>query len=210
MSLVHRGSRSLPAPESASSRSWRDGERRPAIGARGAVRVDADCEVEDPDGDTSRTEAYASLVRAGEAVLTELDRAIQETLDVKQPVFTALAVLDGEGGPLTPSEIANRVLVASATMTSTLDALERRGWARRLPNPADRRSVLVEITSRGRAVTDQALPGIRTIEASMMSVLTQAERKQLVHLLDKVLRQSAVLAAEPATRLEGRRIRPKR
>ncbi len=197
----------MPASESASSRSWRDGERRPAIGARGAVRVDADFEVEYPDGDTSSTEAYASLVRAGEVVLTELDRAIRETLDLRQPVFTALAVLDGEGGPLTPSEIADRVLVASATMTSTLDTLERRGWIRRLPNPADRRSVLVEITTEGRAVADQVLPGIRMIETSMMSVLTRTEREQLVELLDKVLRQSAVLAGEPPTRLEGRRVR---
>ena len=197
----------MPAPER-SSATRRDGTRRPGVGARGAVRVGADYEVEYPDGDTSSTEAYASLVRAGEVVLTELDRAIQETLDVRQPVFTALAVLDGEGGPLTPSEIADRVLVASATMTSTLDALERRGWIRRLPNPADRRSVLIEITAEGRAVTDQVLPGIRSIEASMMSVLTQTERKQLVGLLDKVLRQSAVLAAEPPPRLEGRRVRP--
>ena len=205
---MHHGSRFLPAPER-SSLTRRDGAHRPAVGALGAVRVGADYEVEYPDGDATSTEAYASLVRAGEAVLTELDRAIQQTLDLKHPVFTALAVLDGASGSLTPSEIAERVLVASATMTSTLDALERRGWARRLPNPADRRSVLVEITSEGRAVTDQALPGIRTIEASMMSVLTQTERKQLVNLLDKVLRQSAVLAAEPPTRLEGRRVRPK-
>ncbi len=188
----------------------RDGVRRRAVGTRGAVRVGADYKVEYPDGDASSTEAYASLVRAGEEALTELDRAIQATLDVKHPVFTALAVLDGASGSLTPSEIAERVLVASATMTSTLDALERRGWARRLPNPADRRSVLVEITAEGRAVTDQALPGIRTIEASMMSVLTLTEREQLVNLLDKVLRQSAVLAAEPPTRLEGQRVRPKR
>lgn len=198
----------MPAPER-SSATRRDGTRRPGVGARGAVRVGADYEVEYPDGDTSSTEAYASLVRAGEVVLIELDRAIQETLDVRQPVFTALAVLDGEGGPLTPSEIADRVLVASATMTSTLDALERRGWIRRLPNPADRRSVLIEITAEGRAVADQVLPGIRVIERSMMSVLTRTEREQLVDLLDKVLRQSAVLAAEPPARLEGRRVRPK-
>ena len=38
------------------------------------------------------------------------------------------------------------MLVASATMTATLDLLERRGWIRRIPNPGDRRSVLIEIT----------------------------------------------------------------
>ena len=43
-------------------------------------------------------------------------------------------------------------------MTATLDLLERRGWIRRVPNPADRRSVLIEITPEGRATTDQCSP----------------------------------------------------
>src|SRR6478752_4173894 len=125
----------MPASDPDGRPTRRGGTRRPSVGARGAVRV--------PAGDATSTESYASLVRAGEAVLTLLDASIQHTLDVKHPVFTALAVLDGAAEPLTPSEIADRVLVASATMTATLDLLERRQWIRRLPNPADRRSVLV-------------------------------------------------------------------
>ncbi len=176
---------------------------RSAVGARGAVRVDADYALEYPDGDAPSTEAYASLVRAGEAVLAELDRCVGASLGIKHPVLTALAVLDGAGEPLTPSEIADRVLVASATMTATLDVLERRGWVRRLPNPADRRSVLVEITAEGRAITDLALPGIRVVEKAMMQDLTADERAQLVNLLDKVLRRSAELAERIRPRSPG-------
>lgn len=200
----------MPAPEDARGPARRDGTIRPAVAARAAVRVDSDFADEYPDGDARSTEAYASLVRAGQAVLAELDRCIAAALDVKHPTLTALAVLDGASEALTPSEIADRVLVASATMTATLDALERRGWVRRVPNPADRRSVLVEITSDGRAVADQALPGIRAVEKSMMSTLTGAERAELVDLLDKVLRRSAELVAEPAIPLDGRRARPGR
>lgn len=200
----------MPAPRASRPARRRDGSGRPAVGARGAVRVDTDFADEYPDGDASSTEAYASLVRAGEAVLAELDRCIGAALEVKQPVFTALAVLDGAGEPLTPSTIAERVLVASATMTATLDTLEQRGWVRRIPNPDDRRSVLVEITPEGATVADRTLPGIRTVEAAMLSLLTEAERRQLVELLDKVLRRSAELAIEPPIPLEGRRVRPVR
>ena len=49
-------------------------------------------------------------------------------------------------------------------MTATLDLLEHRGWIRRIPNPDDRRSTLIEITPDGRAAADQLLPGIRTLE----------------------------------------------
>ena len=47
---------------------------RPSPASLGIVRVDADFEDEYPGGDATCTEAYASLVRAGEALLGELDR----------------------------------------------------------------------------------------------------------------------------------------
>jgi len=200
----------MPASEPDGRPTRRGGARRPSVGARGAVRVPADYVDEFPAGDASSTESYASLVRAGEAVLALLDASIQHTLDVKHPAFTALAVLDGAAEPLTPSEIADRVLVASATMTATLDLLERRRWIRRLPNPADRRSVFVEITDDGRAITDRMLPVIRTVEKSTMAVLSEQERAQLVEMLDKVLRRTAEVAAGDPPEAEGPRVRPDR
>jgi DNA-binding MarR family transcriptional regulator len=102
------------------------------------------------------------------------------------------------------------MLIASATMTATLDLLERRGWIRRVPNSADRRSVLIEITPEGRATTDQLLPGIRTIERSILSTLTHDERTHLLDLLATILARTAEVAARPAEPLHGQRIRPGR
>jgi DNA-binding MarR family transcriptional regulator len=137
------------------------------------------------------------LCRTGAALLGELDRRIAATFGISQPVATALAVIDGAGTPLTPSQVSDRVLIASATMTATLDLLEHRGWIRRIPNPADRRSVLIEITPEGRATTDQLLPGIRTIERSILSALTTGERSHLLDLLAKILTRTADVAARP-------------
>jgi DNA-binding MarR family transcriptional regulator len=103
----------------------------------------------------------AGMERAGEALLGELDRRVRLTFDVSQPAATALAVIDGAGAPLTPSQVSERLLVPSATLTTTFDLLERHGWIRRTPNPDDRRSTLIEITDDGRAMADQLLPGIR-------------------------------------------------
>ena len=95
-------------------------------------------------------------------------------------------------------------------MTATLDLLERRGWIRRVPNPADRRSVLIEITPEGRATTDQLLPGIRTVEQGILSALTHDERAHLLDLLAKILTRTAEVAAEPPEPLHGQRNRPGR
>ena len=191
-------------------RPGRGGRSRPSPASLGVVRVDADFEDEYPGGDATCTEAYASVCRTGEALLGELDRRIAATFGISQAAATALAVIDGAGTPLTPSQVADRVLIASATMTATLDLLERRGWIRRVPNPADRRSVLIEITPDGRATADQLLPGIRTVERSVLSALTPGERAQLLDLLSKILDRAAEVAAEPPEPLQGQRIRPAR
>ena len=186
------------------------GAQRPSPASLGVVRVGDGYAEEFPDGDARSTEATASLVRAGTSVLIELDRTIMAAFDVAHPVVTALAVIEGADGPLTPSEISERVLVASATMTATLDLLESRGWVVRAPNPADRRSVLVSITEEGRATADRFLPGIRAVELALMSSLTPKERDQLLRLLAKVLARAAEVAEQPVIPLEGRRNRPSR
>src|SRR5208282_115231 len=149
-SRAHRGSRSSRMSEPGRPLGRGRGSR-PSPASLGLVRVDADFTDEYPGGDPTCTEAYASLCRTGEALLGELDRRIAATFGMPQAAATALAVIDGADEPLTPSQVSDRVLVASATMTATLDLLEYRGWIRRIPNPGDRRSVLIEITPDGRA-----------------------------------------------------------
>jgi len=188
----------------------RGGRGRPSPASLGVVTVDADFQQEYPGGDATCTQAYASLCRTGDALLSELDRHIAATFDIPHAAATALAVIDGAAMPLTPSQVSDRVLVASATMTATLDLLERRGWIRRVPNPGDRRSVLIETTPLGRATADQLLPGIRNIERRVLSALTPDERAHLLELLAKILARSAEVALEQPEPLNGTRNRPAR
>jgi DNA-binding MarR family transcriptional regulator len=55
---------------------------------------------------------------------------------------------DAAGG-LTPREIAERMLIGSGTLTAILDRLVADGYARREPNPRDRRSSIVSLTRSG-------------------------------------------------------------
>lgn len=152
----------------------------------------------------------ATLVRVGGALLDELSRAIDATFGVPQAAITALAVIDGAGEFLTPSQISERMLISGASMTATLDVLERRGWILRVPNPLDRRSVLIQMTQDGQKTIDQALPGIRLVELALMSTLTKAERKSLMDIVGKILGRAATIASEEPIPLKGVRHRPAR
>jgi DNA-binding MarR family transcriptional regulator len=48
-------------------------------------------------------------------------------------------------GPLTAGELAKRSGLAPASVTGLINRLEAKGFARRIANPSDRRSILVEV-----------------------------------------------------------------
>jgi DNA-binding MarR family transcriptional regulator len=182
----------------------------PSPAALGVVKVGPHFADEYPDGNAAAAEAYATLIRTGQALLLEIERTMIATFGVPQSLLNSLAVIDGAGEPLTPSQISERTLISSATMTGTLDALEYGGWVRRLPHPEDRRSLLVEITDEGAAVADLLLPGIRKVEQAVFAQLNPTERRTLLRLLAKVLDGAATVAQADPIPLDGQRIRPAR
>jgi DNA-binding MarR family transcriptional regulator len=72
--------------------------------------------------------------------------------------YSVLRVLRNVGPPhrLSPSRLADVVLVTTGGMTKIVDRLERAGLVTRTPAPADRRGVLVALTRRGVALSERA------------------------------------------------------
>lgn len=112
-------------------------------------------------------------------------------------------MLEGAEGPLSPTTIAQRLLVTTASVTSLLDTLERRGFVTRSPDPGDRRKALVTLTGIGRQVVDQFLPQVVAVQTALMASLTEVQRRRLLESLTAVraaadtLDADAVVAAAP-------------
>jgi DNA-binding MarR family transcriptional regulator len=83
--------------------------------------------------------------------------------------------------------LARRADLTSGAMTSRLDALEREGLVRRLRDPEDRRSVLVELTEKGLERHEQAMAIQAPKEALLAEALTDREKEQLNSLLRRVM-----------------------
>jgi DNA-binding MarR family transcriptional regulator len=78
-------------------------------------------------------------------------------------------------------------MVTTGAMTNVLDRLEEAGLTRRLRNPADRRSVIVEATEEGVALWYAAVNELGAQEAGVVSVLSEREQRDLNNLLRKLL-----------------------
>jgi DNA-binding MarR family transcriptional regulator len=68
-----------------------------------------------------------------------------------------------------------------------VDRLEEAGLIRRVRNPADRRSVILEATDDGVALWYAAVNELGEQEGTVVSALTTAEQRQLNSLLRKLL-----------------------
>ncbi len=84
-------------------------------------------------------------------------------------------------------ELARRAELTSGTMTARLDHLEGEGLVRRVGDPNDRRSVLVELTAKGRKKVGQAMGVQGEKEKLLAAALTPKEMEQLNALLRKLM-----------------------
>jgi DNA-binding MarR family transcriptional regulator len=78
-------------------------------------------------------------------------------------------------------------MLSSAGITSRIDRLERRGLVRRLPDPDDRRGILVELTDEGLEVVDAAVAALSITDRQLLELLDAQEIAQLETILRKLL-----------------------
>lgn len=151
-----------------------------------------------------------NLTRAATLFLAELQRRRRPYADLSTAAFQVLAIIEGEGAPLPPSVVADRMLTTTGTMTSLLDTLARRGLVQRTPHPDDRRMLLVDITDAGREVVDIVLPVTHRITEEVFGAFSETDRARLTRLLGRVqerleaLREERVPAGPPPARHKPR------
>lgn len=107
--------------------------------------------------------------------------------DLERHEFDTLHKLAGRGGSAAPSDLAQDLDLAPASVSGRLDALEKRGFVRRTPSTTDRRRVIVELTASGRETWLGAMDVLGHEEERLLGVLTPEERTTLNDLLRRVM-----------------------
>jgi MarR family transcriptional regulator, 2-MHQ and catechol-resistance regulon repressor len=99
--------------------------------------------------------------------------------------FMVLEVLLHKG-PLTISAIGEKVLLASASMTSAIDRLEKRGLVRRKTCDSDRRIRFVELTDSGKAFIEEIYARHEKDLEAVTGQLCEEERRVIYEGLKKI------------------------
>jgi DNA-binding MarR family transcriptional regulator len=90
--------------------------------------------------------------------------------------------------PCNLSELARRQGVSLPTMSDSITLLVDRGLAQRIPDPRDRRIVIVELTEAGRSALNEMQSQVESRVAELLAGLSAAQLASLAAGLD-VLRQ---------------------
>jgi DNA-binding MarR family transcriptional regulator len=84
-------------------------------------------------------------VRANQVLTDLLDESASEYLGINRSDARALDVID-QRGRISAGDLARELRLSTGAVTTLVDRLERAGFARRVPDPDDRRRVLIEVT----------------------------------------------------------------
>jgi MarR family transcriptional regulator, 2-MHQ and catechol-resistance regulon repressor len=117
------------------------------------------------------------LMRCHHALSKIAERSIEDT-GLGLTDFAALEALLHKG-PQTITEIQNRVLLASGSMTAAVDRLEEKGLIKRTPGPGDRRVKLLKLTPAGKRIVEAAYGRHAADLESAMTVLSPTEKQEL-------------------------------
>ena len=94
-------------------------------------------------------QVFDDLVRFETVLWAALDHRLRQDCDVSLASLNVMLVIES-----TPNcrvlDIADALAITVGGVSQAVDRVERSGWCRRRPNPADRRSSILELTDSGK------------------------------------------------------------
>jgi DNA-binding MarR family transcriptional regulator len=90
------------------------------------------------------------------------------------------------GGPLRLSELAERMGITAPTASRAVDGLVELGLLERLPDPADRRAVSIDVTAAGRARVEERIALAAAALEPAVAALSAQDRTRLSALLARL------------------------
>ena len=104
--------------------------------------------------------------------------------------FDVVTTLRRQGKPyqLKPTDLYSLLMLSSGATTNRIDRLEQDGIVTRLRDPDDRRSVIVQLTSKGVQLANLVIPKLLKSEQDLLSQFANPnERETFIAMLRRLL-----------------------
>lgn len=88
-------------------------------------------------------------------------------------------------GTLAPTELAHYTGLTTGSTTAMLDRLEKAGYIRRRPNPADRRGILIEIDRKWQSTAGPLVAGVQQAHHELIAGYTVKELEAIADFLKR-------------------------
>lgn len=109
-----------------------------------------------------------------------------EDISIRPVQYAVMTVIDRNAG-LKQSQVSEALGIKRANLVAILDALERRGLARREAVASDRRSHALRLTDKGAALMREMRQRSQEHEKRLSAVIGEDGRAQLLRLLEGVI-----------------------
>ena len=117
--------------------------------------------------------------------IIEQMRSYFKTYGITIKQYNILRILRGADGPLSTSQVRERMLDKMSDTTRLIDRMIKKGWVEKKVSSSDRRLVDIMITDHGLDLLDR-VNDIHDKSAEIMGNLSEEEIEQLSLLLDKI------------------------
>lgn len=123
------------------------------------------------------------------AIWSGIERELQP-LDITAAQFVVFNTI-AKGSGCTIGELCRVLGYDSGAMTRLLDRIEKKGLVRRVANPDDRRSYLVELTEQSAALVPKARRQVQDVFGDLLQGFAESEAVALKAALEKILENAA-------------------
>lgn len=132
---------------------------------------------------TPRGKLEAELIdeiRAGQNATHQMDEAAGRAMGIKNANEGRCIDIVDRRGRVSAGEIAAEAGLTTGAITAILDRLERKGCLRRVPDPHDRRRVLVEITEKQREAALRLYGPLKELSGDWLDQRSEDELRLLI------------------------------
>ncbi|MCF2586219.1 MarR family winged helix-turn-helix transcriptional regulator [Brevibacterium sp. UCMA 11752] len=139
-----------------------------------------------PGLDTSMVALMGRISRIAQVVQARSD-AVLAAQGITRGEFDVISLLARHGGTLSPTRVSTELIISGAGVTKRLKRLASAGLITRIPDPADGRGSLVQLTAEAWDLLRPVLESVLGFEGRLLADIAPDVQEQLAGNLRELL-----------------------